>query len=130
MEEKLVEMMPLENGLTLEFYDASKHVAGDRWLVSMVARIEVDPKPEYFTGQDSADLLLDDITAAIGEKTVYRYEKIRNFIPETEKDDVFKGLKQRFLDANLRYLSSPEFPGKLILKKYQEAHGRSVQWKG
>ncbi|MDY6837509.1 MAG: hypothetical protein SWH78_06015 [Thermodesulfobacteriota bacterium] len=130
MEEKLIEMIKLENGLTLEFYDASRPLAGDRWIVSMVASIEVGLTPEYFKGQNSAEMLLEDIGAAIGDKTVYRYEKIRNFIPETEKDKVFNGLKERFLDANLRYLSSQEFPRKLILKKYQEAHGRSIRWKG
>ncbi|MDY6839765.1 MAG: hypothetical protein SWH78_17545 [Thermodesulfobacteriota bacterium] len=130
MEEKLVDMISLENGLTLELYDASKRVAGDRWLVSMVASIEVGLKPEYLKGQDSEDVLLDDIGAAMDDKAVYRYEKIRNFIAETEKDEVFKELKQRFLDANLRYLSSPEFPRRLILKKYQQAHGHSLRWKG
>jgi len=130
MEEKLVEIIKLENGLTLEFYDASRPLAGDRWIVSMVASIEVGLTPEHFRGQNSAEMLLEDIGAAIGDKTVYRYEKIRNFISEAEKDKVFNGLKERFLDANLRYLSSHEFPRKLILKKYQEAHGRSIRWKG
>ena len=130
MKEKLVDMMSLENGLTLEVYDASRPVAGDRWMVSVVARIEVGVKPEYFEGQHSLEALLDDIRAAVGEKITYRYEKVRNFIAENEKDQVFEGLRQRFLDTNLRYVSGPEFPRKLILKKYQEAHGISRSWKG
>jgi hypothetical protein len=130
MEEKLVDIISLENGLTLEFYDASRPVAGDRWQVSMVAVIEVGVKPEYFKGQNSADGFLNDIRAAMGENTTYRYQKVRNFIAATEKDAVFRGLKQRFLETNLKYLSSPEFPRKLILKKYQETHGRSLRWKG
>jgi len=130
MEENLVDMMSLENGLTLEFYDASRPVAGDRWMVSMVATIEIEVKPEHFEGEHSTPAPLDDIRAVLGERTAYRYEKVRNFISDAEKDEVFKGLKQRFLDANLKYLSSPKFPRKLILKKYQEAHGRSLRWKG
>jgi hypothetical protein len=130
MEEKLAEMVALENGLTLGFYDASKHVAGDRWLVAMVASIEVKVLPKYFKNEEAADTLLDDIRAVVGDKAVYRHEKIRNFIAETEKDKVFNALKERFLDANSKYLSSPEFPRKFILKKYQEAHGQSVKWKG
>ena len=128
--EKLVDIISLENGLTLELYDSSRRVAGDRWTVSVVARIEVGVKREYFEGQDSLYALLDDIRAAVGKKTTYRYEKARNFIAENEKDQIFEGLRQRFLDANLRYLSRPEFPRKLILKKYQEAQGTSRSWKG
>jgi hypothetical protein len=130
MEEKLVDMLSLENGLTLEFYDTSRPVAGDRWRVSVVARIEVDVKPEYFKGQKGADGLIDDIRGAVGKTTTYRHEKARNFIAEDEKDKVFKELKERFLEANLKYLSSPDFARKLILKRYQEAHERSLSWKG
>ena len=129
MEEKLLDIVSLKNGLTLEFYDASKPVAGDRWLVSMVARVEVEVKPEYLMALDATDALLNDIRAVVGDNTAYRHEKVRHFIAETEKDEVLEGLKQRFLDANLKYLSSPDFPRKLILKKYQEAQGLSLSWK-
>jgi len=85
MEEKLVDMMSLENGLTLEFYDTSKRVAGDRWLVSVVARIEVDVKPEYLKGQKGADALIDDIRGAAGKTTTYRHEKVRNSLPKMKR---------------------------------------------
>jgi hypothetical protein len=38
MREKLVDKIALDNGLTLELWDRSRQVAGDRWLVCFVAR--------------------------------------------------------------------------------------------
>lgn len=129
MEGKLIDKTKLENGLTLEVYDRSRRVTGDRWLVSFVARIDVEVRPEYFESVHTQGLAFEDIRAAVGEKVSYRNEKTRNFIPETEKDEVFGGLKERFLDASLGYLSSPDFPRKLILRQYQEAKGQMMPWK-
>jgi hypothetical protein len=128
MKEKLIAKMKLENGLTLELYDRSKPVAGDRWQVSFVARMEVAVKPEYFEGEDAPDVPFEAIRAAVGEKATYHYEKTRNFIAKTEKDEVLQGLKERFLDANLGYLSSPDFPHKLILRQYHHTQGASLSW--
>lgn len=129
MEGKLIDKIGLANSLTLELYDRSRHVAGDRWLVSFVARIEVEVKPEYFEGQHPPGVPFDDIRAAVGGKAIYRHEKARNFIGETEKNEVFKGLKERFLAASLGYLSSADFPRKLILMQYQQARGGLIHWK-
>ena len=129
MQEKLIDKIKLRNGLTLKVYDRSRPVAGDRWLVSFVARIDIEVRPEYFESMNTQGLAFEDIRAAVGEKVSYRSEKTRNFIAETEKDEVFRGLKDRFLGASLGYLSSPDFPRKLILREYQEAKGQRMPWK-
>jgi hypothetical protein len=129
MEGKLIDKIKLENGLTLEVYDRSRGVTGDRWLVSFVARIDVEVRPEYFESMLTHGPAFEDIRAAVGEKVTYRNEKTRNFIADTDKDKVFRGLQERFLGATLGYLSSPDFPRKLILKQYQEAKGQMMPWK-
>jgi hypothetical protein len=129
MKEKLIDKIKLENGLTLELCDRSRRVAGDRWLVSFIAHLEVGVRPEYFEGQHSPNLPFDDVRATVGDKATYRHEKTRNFIAETKKDEVFEGLKERFLAASLTYLSSPDFPRKLILMQYQQARGELIQLK-
>jgi hypothetical protein len=129
MEEQPIEKIRLDNGLTLELYDRSRPVAGDRWLVSFVARVEVGLKREYFEGPHTPNVPFEEIRKAVGDKAYYHHEKKRNFIVETEKDEVFRGLKERFLDANLVYLSSPDFPLKLILRQYQTALGQRISWK-
>ncbi len=128
-EEKLVDRIRLENGLILEVFDRSRHVAGDRWLVSLVARIELEIRLEYFEDQHAPEVAFEDIRAVLGGKAAYRYEKTRNFIAETEKDDVFGGLKKRFLEATQGYLSGPDFPRKLILMEYKKARSLLTSWK-
>ena len=126
MEGKQIDKIKLENGLTMELYDCSRPVAADRWLVSLVARIEVKVRPKYFEGINTPDDPLDAIREAVGNKATYRHEKTRNFIAETENDDVFKQLKERFLAASIGYLSSADFPRKLILMQYKQAQGQLV----
>ncbi len=64
----------------------------------------------------------------MGEKVTYRYEKSRQFIEEGEKDEVFNGLKERFVETTLPYFSSANFPRNVILSKYQQAQGDSKPW--
>ena len=129
MEEKLIDKITLENGLTLELFDRSRRIAEGRWLVSFVASIELEVKPEYFEGRHTIKIPFEDIRTAVGEKATYSYEKQRNFVAETEKDEVLKGLRERFLEATLTYLSGPDFPRKLILMQYQKARGHLTSWK-
>ena len=121
MEEKLIDKIELDNGLTLEIYDRSRRVAGDRWLVSFEARIDVEVKSQYFEGQDAADPTIDAIQKAVGDKVTYSFEKSRNFIADTEKDEVFEGLKERFLTTTRLYFSNANFPRNIILSEYQAA---------
>ncbi len=130
MEVKLIDKVKLENGLTLEIYDLSRQVAGDRWLVSFVARIDVAVTPEYFEGQGSENPSLDAVRKAVGEKATYRYEKSRHFIEETEKEEVFNRLKERFVETTLPYFSSANFPRNVILSRYREVQEGSKPWKG
>jgi hypothetical protein len=50
-------------------------------------------------------------------------------IAETEREAVLKDLKERFLDTNLGYVSSPEFPRRLVNRKYKESHSQMLLWK-
>jgi hypothetical protein len=128
MQEKLIDQIMLENGLILEIYDRSRQVAGDRWLVSFEARMDIAVTPEYFKGQGSENPSLDAIREAVGEQVTYHYEKSRLFIEEKQKDEVFKGIKERFLETTLSYFSSANFPRNIILSRYQQAQGASKPW--
>ena len=127
MRKKLLTKINLDNGLTLELYDQSKILAGDRWLVLVIASVNVDVKKEYFEGFDS-DVPFNEIKASLGEKVTYSYEKSRHFIDESEKDEVLLSLKDNYLKSDLQYLSSPEFPQKLILSKYRQASLPGPRW--
>ena len=129
MEEKLIVKIRLENGLTLELFDCSRRTAGDRWLVSFFARIELDVRAEHFEAQGTTEVFFEDVRAALGGKATYSYETERNFVPETEKDEVFMELEKSFLETTLDYLSAPDFPRKLILMEYQKSPATEAEWK-
>jgi len=115
-----IDTIKLENGLILKLYDSSRRVARDRWLVCFVALVDIQVKPEYFESEEPPDISFDDIRSVVGQKVTYRHEKTRNFVAETEREEVFKGLKKRYLKTALTYLSSANFPRKAILSRHQD----------
>jgi hypothetical protein len=129
VEEQRVEQVRLDNGLVLEIYDCSRPAAGNRWLVCFAARIEVVVRPDHLSDPTISDLSFEDLRRVVGEKAVYRYEKVRNFIDAEQKADVFRGLKENFLKTNLVYLSSVQFPRKLILRNYFDAQHPERMWR-
>jgi len=128
MEEKLVETMELDNGLTLEICDCSRPVAGDRWLIFFVARIKV-PVESGFFDEKSAGISLDVVRSLVGRHAAYVHQKKSHFVGEKERDREFKKLKDDFLETNLGYLASPGFPNKMIMKAYRESQGAAIRWK-
>ena len=125
----LVERMRLDNGLVLEMYDRSRLVAGDRWRIAFVALIEVVVKHELVSDLTTPDPSFEDFHRVLGDKAVYRYEKVRNFIDAKQKDEVFRALKEHFLRTSLGYLSSAQFPRKLILRKYFDTQHSERIWR-
>jgi hypothetical protein len=129
MKNGLIDRLELDNGQVLEMYDRSRAVAGDRWLVTLSARINVSVKPDYFSEAQAGEPDFREIVGLVGETAAYKYDKTRNFIEGKNKDEVLKELMQNFLDNNLTYISKPDFPRRLILRKYREAVSPTAVWK-
>ena len=120
MEEKLIKTIDLENGLELKLFDASRKLAGDRWLVSLIARIEI-PTNDLLLKKDGSPLLdVDEVRKALGEKLLFEQKRDKIFIAEKEKDNVMKEIQNSFLSSSLSYLSYSDFPKKYVLKKFNE----------
>lgn len=109
-EGKMLEKIQLENGLTLEIWDYSRKMAGDRWLVGFLAQIRVTPEKEDFSNELYYQYFLKNTDGSL----YYRYRKERTFIPEEDVWEVYKNIKQNFLKAVLPYLSRPHFRQSLI----------------
>ena len=123
---ELFEKKQLENNLELIIFQHYKHTAGDRCQVTFEALIEVAIKEEYFKSLEPGYPDFNKVTAILGDKTSYRYSKVRNFISENDKDKVFEDLKRQFLDNNLKYISSPSFPVKLIKRNFVIAEKEEI----
>ncbi|MBW1745996.1 MAG: hypothetical protein JRI62_09990 [Deltaproteobacteria bacterium] len=120
MEEKLIKNIDLENGLQLKLYDASRKLAGDRWLVSLIARIEIPTSDSLLKEDASPSLNVDEVRKLLGEKLVFERKREKIFIDEREKDNVMKEIQDSFLSSSLSYFSHSDFPQKYVLKKFNE----------
>ncbi len=118
MPEKLIEKVTLPNGLILELWDNSRLMAGDRWLVSLIAKVEVPVLPEYFSTLDYGEQAYRDLVDAHGNPLVFSQEKARHFVDGSETQETITGLCQRFKDNLIGYLGNPKFAPQYVLKKY------------
>ena len=124
MSEKLIEKITLPNGLLLEIWDKSRLMAGDRWLVSLLAKVEVTVLPEYFSTLDDGEQAYQDLVAAHGNSLVFTQEKVKFFVDERESKDVLTRLCQRIKDNMVAYLGNPKFASRYVLKKYGDLRDR------
>jgi hypothetical protein len=106
MPEKLIETITLPNGLILELWDKSRPMAGDRWLIALLAKVEVPVLPEYFSTLNNSEQAYRDLLAAYTDPLVFTQEKTRHFVDEKNIDDV------------LAELGNPRFASLYVMKKY------------
>lgn len=122
MEEKLIKVTDLENGLVLKLYDESKKIAADRWVVCLSAKIDIPVNGLLF--EKDQTVTADDIKEALGESVLFEQKRERNFIGDDQKDEVFKEVCVSFLSSSVSYLSHPDFAKKFVLKKFKEDMNR------
>ena len=120
MEEVLINTIDLENGLKLNLFDMSRKLAGDRWLVSLIARIEISTKDPLLKEGGASSLNFNEVIKVLGEKLIFEQKRERIYIDEKEKDEVMKEIQDSFLSTSLSYLSRSDFSEKYILKKFNE----------
>jgi hypothetical protein len=124
MDKTLIETITLPNGLILELWDTSRPMAGDRLLVSLLAKVEVPVLPEYFSTLDNGEQAYQDLLSAYGFPLVFTQEKNRHFVDEKDSGNVFAELCQRFKDNLLSYLGNPRFASLYAMKKYGDLQDR------
>ena len=118
MEQTLIKTMELSNGLKLEFYDISRKLAGDRWYVGMIARIDIPLTDSLLTNQQFSNYSVEKIRNELGEAVRFQQKRERHYIDEREKDALLKGLMDSFIKGTLKYFSHPDFPEKYVLKEF------------
>ncbi|MBW2407028.1 MAG: hypothetical protein JRF17_06640 [Deltaproteobacteria bacterium] len=119
MEQTLIKTIELSNGLKLHFYDISRKLAGDRWYVGLIARIDIPLIDSLLTNQHLSHYSVEEIRNTLGECVRFQQKRERHYIDEREKDGLLNDLMDSFIKRTLNYLSLPDFPGKYILKEFQ-----------
>ena len=111
---KLIEEIPLANGLKVEVWDKSISIAADTTKVELFIRIKVELRSSYFTKPEHIEL----VRKVHGPEIFFEYKKERPFVNKKKKDEVFQELLDAFKKDSLPYLSKPIFPRNFALSKY------------
>ena len=119
MKQTFIKSIELSNGLKLDFYDISRKLAGDRWYVGLIARIDIPLIDSLLTNQHLSHYSVEGIRNALGESVRFQQKRERHYIDKREKDDLLNDLMDSFIKRTLNYLSLPDFPGKYILNEFQ-----------
>jgi len=120
MKEKLIKTMDLKNGMTLNFYDASRPIVKDRWLISLIVRMEIPVVEALINDERKSMDSVGEIKKVLGEKVLFEQKRDRVFVGESEKQTVFEEVYNFFIDSVLGYLSNNAFPKRYVLKNYRE----------
>lgn len=120
MKLQLIKTIDLENGMQLNIFDDSRKLAGDRWLVTMIARIEIPVSEVLMQDEHQSKESVDAIIKVLGEKVLFEQKRERIFVDATEKETIFEEVCDMFLNSTRTYLSNKKFPQRYVLKKYRE----------
>ncbi len=109
MSNKPIHTVDLDNGLQVAFYDESKKVAADRYMVRL-----------RFAMQIPVD---DARRAALGSTVTFEQVRERIFVPADHKQTVFQTLLDTCVSHAVQYLGHPEFVERYLQKISAEQKG-------
>jgi len=115
---KLLTRHELPNGLTLEVWDRSRPVAGDRHQVVLEARMSIPVNGATLPPELASRA--EEVTAALGPELIFARREERNFIAEAEMAGMLDDMKTRLLTLGPLYLDHPDFAPRFIRQKYKE----------
>jgi len=115
---RLLSRHPLDNELTLEFWDHSRPVAGDRWFVCLSARIAVPVRTETLPPELKAQAA--QVVGALGEEIIFSHREERNFIAASEAPGLLTDIQDRILTLASGYYGHADFAARFIRKKFAE----------
>jgi len=114
---RIIEKIDLPNDLVLEIYDYSRLVAGDRWLVGLLARIPIKISEKNFA--DKYPGLYKDFLKDQGPEIYFELKKEKNFVDEKEKDQIFDQMLNELKEYALHYMGHESFAKRFIRRRIQ-----------
>jgi hypothetical protein len=129
MESNFVKTVGLENNLQLKIYDNSRKIAGDRWLVKMIAQVDIPVSSVLETLHDlhnDPNGNRDEILKLLGSTVIFEQKRERFFIDESKKETVFNELCDYFVKSTINYLSHSDFPKKYVIMKFKEKRKKDL----
>jgi hypothetical protein len=108
---KLIETIPLPNGLVLTIHDLSRRIAADTVKVELSIQMKIKVDPSFFTAADDHS----ELTGIFGDELTYEHKLERTFVADTDQSAARAELLDTFKANSLNYLSSPNFARKMAL---------------
>ena len=127
--EAYLESYELPNGLSADVYDFSRKVAGDRWLVGLTVKIEIEVSDQDFEQFEDGEELCRKFREEHGDSVTFELRKERNFIDQREKDEIFAGLLNSIKQNVLKYMGHQKLADNFKKKKLAEFRERQKWWK-
>ena len=110
-----------KNGVVLTLFDYSKRIAGDRWFVKIVARLEIPVSEDFYDSSVCRDAQFTEcVKKKMGDVLTHDVIKERNFIDAAEKDTIITAIRSDISDTLFDYAQQPLFPQKLFRLKCEE----------
>jgi len=126
MNQKLIKTIELENKLTLNLYDESVKMIGDRWIVTLAARIKI-AVDKALTQENLLSLPSEDeIKKMLGKEVVFEQKSNRIFVDKEAKANVLQEMSDTFIENTLPYLSHADFPQRFLAKKIKEEKDKQL----
>ena len=113
---RLMARHPLKNGLTLEFWDHSRPVAGDRRYALLETRITIPVRADTLPPELKG--LADQVIEALGQEITFSQQEARNFIAASEAPATLKDMQDRILALAPGYFGHADFAPRFIGRTY------------
>lgn len=132
----LLESITLDNGLEIRFYDQSRPVAGDRWMVQLLIDLPITLDDSILKNLPASEPHFREFLDQFGTSVHYQLTKTRHFVPQEETKSILNELRREFVSAGIDYLRHPDFARRYISKIYREwtekerfrrAHAKAIQ---
>jgi hypothetical protein len=115
---RLLNRHTLDNGLTLEFWDLSRPLVGDRRFVCLEARIAIPVRGETLPPELKAQAA--QVVEALGKEIIFSQRQERNFIAASEAPALLQTMQDRILALAPDYFGHADFAARFIRKKCAE----------
>lgn len=124
----LIETIPLQNGLTAELYDYSRLIAGDRWLLGLLCKIEMPVADEIFSIKKEWEALKEPFITQNGQTIFFKLKKEKIFIDHKNKDNEFDELLRQLKEHSLIYMGHTRFLSGFLKRQIEEFEKRRKYW--
>lgn len=118
---KLIKEIPLSNGLTVRFFDATRRYFGDYHQVRIQICCEVPLTADLFEDGDAYRGALK----LLGNSVLYKKDIEHQGVATDAIPDVVSNVIRQFVDHSLGYLCGETFPQKMVQSELNRVRGKA-----